>query len=86
MPDAVALKEGRPVRGMQAVAEHPDGTRMPFVPYPTPLKDVSGTVIGAINLLMDITGQRTGRLRQPDWPQSSRARTMRSSANPWKAA
>jgi len=35
-PMAVALKEGRPVRGAEAIAERPDGTRVPFVPYPTP--------------------------------------------------
>jgi PAS domain S-box-containing protein len=52
---AVALREGRPVRGAQAVAEKPDGTRVPFVPYPTPLKDASGRVTGAINLLVDIS-------------------------------
>ena len=35
-PMAIALKEGRPVRGVAAVAERPDGTRVPFLPYPTP--------------------------------------------------
>jgi PAS domain S-box-containing protein len=53
-PMAVALKEGRPVRGVEAVAERPDGTRVTFRPYPTPLRDDSGKVVGAINLLIDI--------------------------------
>jgi PAS domain S-box-containing protein len=35
--------------------ERPDGARVPFRPYPTPLKDESGRVIGAINLLIDAT-------------------------------
>lgn len=35
-PVALALREKRPVRGMEAVAERPDGTRVPFIPYPTP--------------------------------------------------
>src|SRR5262245_22853503 len=30
---AIALKEKRPVRGMEAVAERPDGSRVPFLPY-----------------------------------------------------
>lgn len=52
---ALALKEQRPVRGMQAVAERPDGVRVPFIPFPTPLFDASGALAGAINLLVDIT-------------------------------
>jgi PAS domain S-box-containing protein len=54
-PMAVTLKEGRPVRGVEAIAERPDGTRVDFLPYPTPLFDASGRLTGAINLLLDIT-------------------------------
>jgi PAS domain S-box-containing protein len=54
-PLAVALKERRPIRGAEAVAERPDGTRIPFLPYPTPLFDKSGVLIGAVNALVDIT-------------------------------
>jgi PAS domain S-box-containing protein len=57
-PMAVALKEGRAIRGAEAVAERPDGTRVPFIPYPTPLRDESGTVTGAINMLVDITERK----------------------------
>src|SRR6266478_5017897 len=41
-PMARALKEDRPIRGEEAIAERPDGTRVPFMPYPTPLHDASG--------------------------------------------
>jgi PAS domain S-box-containing protein len=54
-PMAVALREGRPVRGVEAIAERPDGTRVHFQPYPTPLRDASGAVVGAVNMLVDIT-------------------------------
>ena len=54
-PMAVALKTGRPVRGVEAVAERPDGTRVPFMPYPTPLHDAAGNVVGAVNMLVDLT-------------------------------
>jgi PAS domain S-box-containing protein len=54
-PMALALREKRPVRGMEAIAERPDGTRVPFIPYPTPLFDAAGTLIGAVNALVDIT-------------------------------
>ena len=54
-PMAVALKENREVRGAQAVAERPDGTRVSFIPYPTPLRDDRGELIGAVNVLIDVT-------------------------------
>jgi PAS domain S-box-containing protein len=53
-PMAIALKEGRSVRGAQAVAERPDGTRVPFIPHPTPLRDASGALVGAVNMLLEI--------------------------------
>jgi PAS domain S-box-containing protein len=54
-PMAVTLKTGRPVRGMEAVAERPDGTRVPFMPYPSPLYDAAGKLVGAVNMLVDLT-------------------------------
>ena len=54
-PMAVAIKTGRTVRGVTAVAERPDGTRVNFRPYPTPLFGPDGGIIGAVNLLMDVT-------------------------------
>jgi PAS domain S-box-containing protein len=57
-PMAVAIKEGREVRGVEIVAERPDGTKARLVPYPTPLFDRAGALCGAINLLVDITDQR----------------------------
>ena len=41
-PMAVALREGREIRGAEAIAERPDGTRIWFTPYPTPLCDAEG--------------------------------------------
>lgn len=57
-PMAVALREGRPVRGAEAVAERPNGTRVPFIPYPTPLRDGAGALVGAVNVLVDISGRK----------------------------
>ncbi len=55
---AVALKERRPIRGQEAVAERPDGTRVPFMAFPTPLRDASGEVVGAVNMLVDISERK----------------------------
>jgi PAS domain S-box-containing protein len=61
-PMAIALKEGREVRGVEAIAERPDGTRVRFRPYPTPLRDPSGRLVGAVNLLMDVSEQHDAHL------------------------
>jgi PAS domain S-box-containing protein len=57
-PMALALRERRPIRGMEAVAERPDGTRIPFIPYPTPVFDASGMFTGAVNMLVDISERK----------------------------
>ena len=57
-PMAIALSENRTVRGYEAIAERPDGTRVSFVPYPTPLHDEGGRLIGAVNVLVDVTERR----------------------------
>jgi PAS domain S-box-containing protein len=57
-PMALALKEKRPIRGMEAVAERPDGTRVPFIPFPTPLYSRTGRLVGAVNMLVDITDRK----------------------------
>jgi PAS domain S-box-containing protein len=62
-PMAIALKENRPVRGAEAIAERPDGTRVPFIPYPTPLRDAAGALVGAVNMLVDITERKQAEER-----------------------
>lgn len=56
-PMAVAINTRRPVRGVTAVAERPDGTRVIFRPYPTPIFDKNGEFAGAVNLLEDVTDE-----------------------------
>jgi PAS domain S-box-containing protein len=63
-PMAIALKEGRPIRNAEAVAERPDGTRVPFIPYPTPLRDADGKIVGAINMLADISERKQAETQQ----------------------
>jgi signal transduction histidine kinase len=54
-PMAVALKEGRPVRGKEIIVERPDGRRINVMPHPDPILDSSGCVVEAVNMLVDIT-------------------------------
>ncbi len=57
-PMAIALREDRPIRGVELIAERPDGTRLTLMPFPTPLHDASGAVVGAVNMLMDISDRK----------------------------
>jgi PAS domain S-box-containing protein len=57
-PMATAVKERRAVRGMEGIVERPDGTRRRFIPYPTPLFDSSGAMVGAVNMAVDITDRK----------------------------
>jgi PAS domain S-box-containing protein len=50
------------LRGTEAVAERPDGTRVPFLAYPTPLVDATGAVSGAINMLVDISDHKRAEI------------------------
>jgi PAS domain S-box-containing protein len=57
-PMALALKAGDELRGVEAVAERPDGTRRTFTPFPTVLRGSQGEVVGGINVLVDITDRK----------------------------
>jgi len=63
-PMAVALKEKRPVRGVEALAQRPDGTLVPFLPFPTPLTDEEGEMVGAVNMLVDISDRKHSETQQ----------------------
>jgi PAS domain S-box-containing protein len=68
-PMAMALKQGEAIRGYEAIGERPDGSRVSFVPYPTPLRDSSGKLIGAINMLVDITDRKRAEAQLRDREQ-----------------
>ena len=54
-PMATTLATGVEVRGAMALAERPDGSRLPFTPFPKLLRSPSGEVVGAINMLVDLS-------------------------------
>lgn len=61
-PMAIALKQGRIIRGVEAILERPDGTRRWFTAHPTPLRDGEGKVVGGINMLVDITERKQAEM------------------------
>ncbi|TBZ27210.1 PAS domain S-box protein [Rhizobium leguminosarum bv. viciae] len=63
-PMAIALKENRPVRGVEAMAQRPDGSMFPFLPFPTPIRNGDGDLVGAVNMLVDISERKLAESNQ----------------------
>ena len=71
-PMADAIREERPIRDVIAIAERPDGSRVAFRPYPTPLFDKDGHLTGAVNMLIDVTDEQSAALHE----QAERCRRL----------
>ncbi len=57
-PMAQALRETRSIWGEEIVGERPDGSRVSFAAYPTPLFDSKGDLLGAVNMLVDLSDRK----------------------------
>src|SRR3954447_2251599 len=71
-PMAQAIREQRVIRDAVAIAERPDGSRVAFRPYPTPLFDEGGEISGAVNMLIDVSDQQADALHE----QADRCRRL----------
>ena len=72
---ATAIRERRSVRSEIAIAMRPNGSRVAFRPYPTPLFDKAGDLKGAINMLIDISEEQAETLKE----QAARCRRLANS-------
>jgi PAS domain S-box-containing protein len=63
-PMALALREGRVIRNLEVLSEKADGQRVPLLPYSTPVVDVDGKILGAINMLIDISERKQAEYQQ----------------------
>jgi PAS domain S-box-containing protein len=61
-PMAEAIRHQRTIRDVVAIAERPDGSRVAFRPYPTPLINDNGRLTGAVNMLVDVTDEQSKAL------------------------
>lgn len=61
-PMAIAMRTGRGIRGEEIIIERPDGVRRSVLSYPEPFFDASGDVVGAVNMLVDITERQRAEL------------------------
>lgn len=77
-PMAIAIRQKAPVRGVVVVAEREDGSRVTFLPYPTPIVNAEGIVVGAIDLFIEVTDGS-----QPDAlaVQAARCRRLAETVN-----
>jgi PAS domain S-box-containing protein len=57
-PTKLCLTEGRAIPGREALFERPDGRRIPIIPYPAPLLDELGAVVGVVSMKLDITERK----------------------------
>jgi PAS domain S-box-containing protein len=71
-PMAEAIRNQQPVRNSVAIAKRPDGSRVAFRAYPTPLFAQDGTMTGAVNMLIDVTDEQSQALQD----QAERCRRL----------
>lgn len=57
-PAAVALKTGRSLWNVDAIIERPDGSRRHVLANPQLVYDATGTLVGALNILIDVTERK----------------------------
>lgn len=57
-PMARTIRDGRSVSGEVLVIERPDGSRRRVLPYPEPIRNSTGDVVGAVNTLVDLTDSK----------------------------
>ena len=76
-PMAKAIREQRSIRSEVAIAMRPNGSRVAFRPYPTPIFDESGLFKGAINILIDISDEQAEVLQE----QAARCRRLANSTD-----
>src|SRR5215813_1249617 len=62
---ALALRMNKAFHGHEMVIERPDGQRITVLAHANPMHDESGNLLGAVNILVDISGcQRTTEVVQ----------------------
>src|SRR6202162_4152464 len=55
---ALALQTGKEYNGHEIVIERPDGRRVTTLAHANPIRDESGKLLGAVNILVDISDRK----------------------------
>jgi len=59
---ALALRTGSEYNGHEIVIEHPDGGRLTTLAHANPIRDHSGALVGAVNVLVDISERKRAEI------------------------
>ncbi|HEY4319803.1 MAG TPA: PAS domain S-box protein [Gemmatimonadales bacterium] len=59
---ALAIRTGVPQNGEELIIEAPDGTRVTVLAHANPIRDRSGKLLGAVNVLIDISDRKTAEI------------------------
>ncbi len=70
---ALALKNRQEYTGHEGIIERPDGTRVHALAHVSPLFDQAGNLVGAINILIDISERKKMELRLKENEEHYRA-------------
>ncbi len=62
---AVAIQTKQTVRGITAIAERPNGSRVSFLPFPTPVIGSHDELLGAVNVMVVIADHLLPITRDP---------------------
>jgi signal transduction histidine kinase len=75
---ALALRDRADYNGHEIVVERPDGTRVTALAHANPIHDENGTLLGAVNVLVDITDRKQAEdaLRAADLAKNEFLATM----------
>ena len=75
---ALALRHQREYNRQEIIAEQPDGTRITALAHANPIFDGSGELIGAVNVLVDITDRKSAEdaLKEADRAKNDFVATM----------
>jgi signal transduction histidine kinase len=74
---ALALQNDREYNGYEIVVERPDGRRVNALAHANPIHDESGKLIGAVNVLVDMTERRRAEEALREIRESERRRIAR---------
>ena len=80
---AVAVREGRAVNGVEKIIERPDGTKRIIHPYPQPLFNSAGKIIGGVNVMIDITEQKRSAKELEEGEERLRLATEAAELGTW---
>ena len=70
---ALTLKKDKEYNGFEILVERPDGSRHPGLAHATPLHDESGKLLGAVNIVVDISDRKRAEMEKEEFLMKEKA-------------